>query len=107
MAWCAPSRAAERLSRARSRPPGPSCAGRSPRSRVSSRAALPFPPSRARHRRAPAPGGRAAAGAGGGLPTTDELRGIRDRLHDRLFELDAERADVIRSLAELDLPEPE
>ena len=49
----------------------------------------------------------ASAGAGGRLPTTEELRGIRDRLHDRLFELDAERADVVRRLAELDLPEPE
>ena len=44
-------------------------------------------------------------GAGGRLPTTDELRGIRDRLNDRLFELDAERADVLRRLAELELPE--
>src|SRR3954453_15940782 len=48
-----------------------------------------------------------SAGGGGRLPTTEELRGIRDRLHDRLFELDAERADVIRRLAELDLPDPE
>src|SRR3954468_420104 len=62
-------------------------------------------------RRAPLPAepGSAPVSAGGGgrLPTTEELRGIRDRLHDRLFELDAERADVIRRLAELDLPEPE
>src|SRR3954454_10310089 len=49
----------------------------------------------------------AGGGAGGRLPTTDELRGIRDRLHDRLFELDAERADVVRRLAELDRPEPD
>jgi DNA-binding transcriptional regulator YhcF (GntR family) len=38
---------------------------------------------------------------GGRLPTTEELRGIRDRLNDRLFELDAERADVLHRLAEL------
>ena len=62
-------------------------------------------------RRAPLPAepGSVASGsgAGGRLPTTDELRGIRDRLHDRLFALDAERADVVRRLAELDLPELE
>jgi DNA-binding transcriptional regulator YhcF (GntR family) len=62
-------------------------------------------------RRSPLPAEPGSApstgGAGGRLPTTEELRGIRDRLHDRLFELDAERADVIRRLAELDLPEPE
>jgi hypothetical protein len=50
---------------------------------------------------------QSGAGAGGRLPTTDELRGIRDRLHDRLFVLDAERADVVRRLAELDLPDSE
>src|SRR3954468_9523820 len=44
-------------------------------------------------------------GAGGRLPSTEELRGIRDRLNDRLFELDAERADVLRRLAQLELPE--
>jgi DNA-binding transcriptional MocR family regulator len=49
----------------------------------------------------------ASAGAGGRLPTTEELRGIRDRLHDRLFDLDAERADVVRRLAALDFPETE
>lgn len=64
-------------------------------------------------RRSPLPAEPGAFPSGGGpggrLPTTDELRGIRDRLHDRLFELDAERADVVRRLAELDLPaaEPE
>jgi DNA-binding transcriptional MocR family regulator len=57
-------------------------------------------------RRAPLPaepGSFQPRAAGGGrLPTTEELRGIRDRLHDRLFELDAERADVMRRLAELE-----
>jgi GntR family transcriptional regulator len=52
------------------------------------------------------PGGfPTGGGAGGRLPSTEELRGIRDRLNDRLFELDAERADVLRRLAELELPE--
>ena len=54
------------------------------------------------------PGAFAGGRPGGGrLPTTEELRGIRDRLHDRLFELDAERADVIRRLAELGPPAEE
>jgi DNA-binding transcriptional regulator YhcF (GntR family) len=52
------------------------------------------------------PGAFSSGGGGGGrLPSTEELRGIRDRLNDRLFELDAERADVLRRLAELELPE--
>jgi GntR family transcriptional regulator len=59
-------------------------------------------------RRAPLPAEVGAfspgGGAGGRLPSTEELRGIRDRLHDRLFELDAERADVMRRLAELEPP---
>ena len=59
-------------------------------------------------RRAPLPAEPGAfslrGGAGGRLPTTEELRGIRDRLHDRLFDLDAERADVLRRLAELEAP---
>lgn len=57
-------------------------------------------------RRAPLPAEPGAfspgSGAGGRLPTTEELLGIRDRLHERLFELDAERADVLRRLADLD-----
>jgi DNA-binding transcriptional regulator YhcF (GntR family) len=44
--------------------------------------------------------------SGGRLPSTDELRSIRDRLFERLHELDDERADVLRRLAELDSPEP-
>jgi DNA-binding transcriptional regulator YhcF (GntR family) len=60
-------------------------------------------------RRAPLPAEPGAVasggGAGGRLPSTEELRGIRDRLNDRLFELDAERADVLRRLADLELPE--
>jgi DNA-binding transcriptional regulator YhcF (GntR family) len=59
-------------------------------------------------RRAPLPAEPGAfasgGGAGGRLPSTEELRGIRDRLNDRLFELDAERADVLRRLADLELP---
>jgi len=43
--------------------------------------------------------------AGGRLPTTEELRGIRDQLMSRLRELDEERADVLRRLAELEGPE--
>src|SRR4051812_47161015 len=62
-------------------------------------------------RRSPLPAEPGAFPSGGGpggrLPTTDELRGIRDSLHDRMFELDAERADVVRRLAELDLPDAE
>jgi GntR family transcriptional regulator len=61
-------------------------------SELSRRAPLPAEPG------AYAPGG----GTGGRLPTTEELRGIRDRLHERLFELDAERADVLHRLAELE-----
>jgi DNA-binding transcriptional regulator YhcF (GntR family) len=45
---------------------------------------------------------RPGSGSGGRLPSTEELRGIRDRLHERLFELDAERADVLHRLAELE-----
>jgi GntR family transcriptional regulator len=60
-------------------------------------------------RRSPMPAepGAFSSGAGGGgrLPSTEELRGIRDRLNDRLFELDAERADVLRRLAALELPD--
>jgi GntR family transcriptional regulator len=55
---------------------------------------------------APAPAaGEPARPAGGRLPTTDELRAIRDRLMLRLRELDEERADVLRRLAELEEPE--
>jgi GntR family transcriptional regulator len=61
-------------------------------SELSRRAPLPAEPG------AYAPGG----GTGGRLPSTEELRGIRDRLHERLFELDAERADVLHRLAELE-----
>jgi DNA-binding transcriptional regulator YhcF (GntR family) len=43
-----------------------------------------------------------AASTGGRLPTTDELRTIRDQLFERLRELDAERADVMHRLAELE-----
>jgi DNA-binding transcriptional regulator YhcF (GntR family) len=43
--------------------------------------------------------------AGGRLPTTDELRAIRDQLLDRLRELDYERTEVLRRLAELEHPE--
>jgi DNA-binding transcriptional regulator YhcF (GntR family) len=43
---------------------------------------------------------------GGRLPSTEELRAIRDRLFERLRELDDERADVLRRLAELDSSEP-
>ena len=57
-------------------------------------------------RRAPLPAEPGAftlsRGPGGRLPTTEELRSIRDQLHDRLFDLDAERADVLRRLAELE-----
>jgi GntR family transcriptional regulator len=45
--------------------------------------------------------------AGGRLTTTDELRGIRDDLSTRLRALDAERAEVIRQLAEMDQPAAE
>jgi DNA-binding transcriptional regulator YhcF (GntR family) len=65
-------------------------------SELSRRAPLPAEPG------AYSPGG----GAGGRLPSTEELRGIRDRLHERLFQLDAERADVLHRLAELE-PESE
>jgi GntR family transcriptional regulator len=58
-------------------------------------------------RQAPPPaemasGERVAASTGGRLPSTDELRAIRDQLFDRLRELDAERADVLHRLAELE-----
>jgi DNA-binding transcriptional regulator YhcF (GntR family) len=43
--------------------------------------------------------------AGGRLPTTDELRAIRDQLLDRLRELDQERSEVLHRLAELEGPE--
>ena len=50
-----------------------------------------------------------AATGGGRLTTTDELRDIRDGLSARLRALDAERAEVLRQLAEIDQPgaEPE
>jgi DNA-binding transcriptional regulator YhcF (GntR family) len=53
------------------------------------------------------PGRRRAAG--GRLTTTQELREIRDGLSARLRELDAERAEVLRQLAEIEQPaaEPE
>ena len=44
---------------------------------------------------------------GGRLPSTSELRDIRDQLESRLNELTAERADVLRRLSELDEPAPE
>jgi DNA-binding transcriptional regulator YhcF (GntR family) len=60
----------------------------------------------------PAPTGEAPASTrakGGRLTTTKELRDIRDGLSARLRELDAERAEVLRRLAEIELPaaEPE
>jgi len=57
--------------------------------------------------RAPLPSDSFAAPSptGGRLPTTDELRAIRDRLEGRLTELDAERADVLRRLSELAAPD--
>jgi GntR family transcriptional regulator len=42
--------------------------------------------------------------AGGRLTTTEELRDIRDGLSARLRALDAERAEVLRQLAEIDQP---
>jgi|SRR5215211_8931956 len=45
--------------------------------------------------------------AGGRLITTEELRGIRDDLSARLRALDAERAEVVRQLAEIDQPAAE
>jgi GntR family transcriptional regulator len=62
-----------------------------------------------RARPTPAPSGEAATGEaeGGRLPTTEELRGIRDQLFDRLRRLDDERADVLRRLAQLDADDPE
>jgi GntR family transcriptional regulator len=44
---------------------------------------------------------------GGRLTTTEELRDIRDNLSGRLRELDAERADVLRQLAEIEQPTAE
>jgi GntR family transcriptional regulator len=59
--------------------------------------------------RAQAPGGPVPAERprppGGRLPTTEELRAIRDQLLDRLRELDYERSEVLRRLAELERPE--
>jgi DNA-binding transcriptional regulator YhcF (GntR family) len=58
--------------------------------------------------------GEVPRASGGRLPTTDELRAIRDQLFTRLRQLDDERADLMRRLAELDrshetepAPEPE
>src|SRR5436190_1644416 len=48
-----------------------------------------------------------AQGAGGRLTTTEELRDIRDGLSARLRTLDAERAEVLRQLAEIDQPAPD
>ncbi|MFL5867467.1 MAG: GntR family transcriptional regulator [Thermoleophilaceae bacterium] len=45
--------------------------------------------------------------AGGRLTTTEELRDIRDGLSARLRTLDAERAEVLRQLAEIDQPAPD
>ncbi|HEY1277249.1 MAG TPA: hypothetical protein VGF25_20245 [Thermoleophilaceae bacterium] len=59
-------------------------------------------------RRVPSGADPFAAGgapAGARLTTTDELAGIRDDLLVRLQELDAERALVLRRLAELDVAE--
>jgi DNA-binding transcriptional regulator YhcF (GntR family) len=47
---------------------------------------------------------RAARATGGRLTTNEELREIRDGLSGRLRELDAERAAVLRRLAELEQP---
>ncbi len=47
---------------------------------------------------------QAARATGGRLTTTDELREIRDGLSARLRELDAERAAVLRRLAEIEQP---
>lgn len=58
----------------------------------------------------PPPGSAPLGGRGGargaGLLSTDELAAIRDRLLDRLRELDAARADVIQRLERLDVGEP-
>jgi GntR family transcriptional regulator len=43
---------------------------------------------------------------GARLPTTAELAGIRDELLTRLQELDAERGELVRRLAALDVAEP-
>jgi DNA-binding transcriptional regulator YhcF (GntR family) len=66
------------------------------------------------HRARPArPAGEPTRAVGGRLPSTEELRAIRDHLFGRLRELDDERADVLRRLAELEssdpapVPEPE
>jgi DNA-binding transcriptional regulator YhcF (GntR family) len=45
--------------------------------------------------------------SGGRLTTTDELRDIRDGLSARLRELDAERAEVLRRLVEIEQPTAE
>jgi DNA-binding transcriptional regulator YhcF (GntR family) len=45
--------------------------------------------------------------AGGRLTTPEELRQIRDGLSARLRDLDAERAEVLRRLAEIEQPAPE
>jgi len=60
--------------------------------------------------RRPAAAGEQPTGArppGGRLTTTEELREIRDGLSARLRTLDAERAEVLRQLAEIDQPAPE
>ena len=61
---------------------------------------------RAQPMRAPGTASESTPASGGRLPSTDELRSIRDRLFERLRELDDERADVLQRLAELDSPEP-
>ena len=45
--------------------------------------------------------------SGGRLTTTQELRDIRDGLSARLRQLDAERAEVLRQLAEIEQPAAE
>jgi DNA-binding transcriptional regulator YhcF (GntR family) len=59
--------------------------------------------------RRPAAGTEAAPtrATGGRLTTTAELRGIRDGLSARLRDLDAERAEVLRQLAEIEQPAAE
>ena len=56
----------------------------------------------ARHLRAPVSTAAEPPEAGAKLQTTHELRTIRDRLLERLTELDAQRAEVLRRLAELE-----
>jgi DNA-binding transcriptional regulator YhcF (GntR family) len=61
-------------------------------------AAHPPPPSEA-------PGARGGASTGAGLLSELELEEVRDRLRDRLFELDRQRAEVLRRLEHLEEPE--